>query len=327
MRICASPCRLLLTITVISLTVLALVHLVILTVVILTKNEERHISRAMASVASIANRVVVVDSGSTDRTVELARERGAEVLVNPFITQAQQFNWSLEQLLPDTDWVFRLDADEIVSDKLAAEMKECLGGLTSDITGVYISRNMIFLGKKVRWGGVLPVRVLRLFRYGQGRCENRWMDEHILVEGKTVGFKGDIIDANLNSLSSWIEKHNAYASREVVDLLNLEYSFAEHDTVASLRSGKEAGVKRWIKENIYVRLPGGVRALIYFLYRYVFRLGFLDGREGTAFHVLQGFWYRYIVDLKLREVKRYMRRKNVDIAIAIRDVLGIDVRH
>lgn len=297
-----------------------------LTVVILTKNEERHIVRAMASVAAIADRVVVIDSGSTDRTVQLAREGGAQVLEKPWINYATQFNWALDQLPADTDWVFRLDADEVVTDDLAAEIKTKLPGLASSAAGVYISRRMTFLGRPIRWGGVFPVRVLRIFRHGQGRCENRWMDEHVLVECSTADFKGEILDDNLNCLSWWIEKHNAYASREAVDLLNLEYGFMPHETVADLRGGQQAGVKRWIKEKVYARLPGGGRALVYFLYRYVVRLGLLDGKEGAAFHVLQGFWYRYLVDMKLHEVKRHMRRNNVDVVTAVKDVLGIDLK-
>lgn len=127
-------------------------------------------------------------------------------------------------------------------------------------------------------------------------------------------------------LTWWTEKHNAYASREVVDLLNLEYGFMAHETVANLRSGQQAGLKRWIKENVYARLPGGGRAFLYFLYRYVVRLGFLDGREGTAFHFLQGFWYRYLVDIKLHEVKTYMRSNGVDAPAAICAVLAIDLQ-
>lgn len=297
-----------------------------ITVVILTKNEGSHIARAMASVASIADHVVVVDSGSTDRTVEIAREAGATVLYKPWVNHATQFNWALDQLPADTGWVFRLDADEVVTDDLAAEIKAKLASLPPSIAGVYISRRMTFLGRPIQWGGLFPVRVLRLFRHGRGRCENRWMDEHILVEGETAGFEGEIVDDNLNSLTWWTEKHNAYASREVVDLLNLEYHFMAHETVADLRGGQQAGVKRWIKEKVYARLPGGVRAFLYFLYRYVFRLGFLDGKEGTAFHVLQGFWYRYLVDMKLHEVKAYMRRTDADVVAAIRDVLGINVQ-
>lgn len=296
-----------------------------LTVVILTKNEQRHISRALVSVAAIADRVVVIDSGSTDRTAEIARDAGAEVLTRPWVNYATQFNWALGQLPDDTDWVLRLDADEIVTNGLAAEIQQRLQGLPGSTSGVFVSRRMTFLGRPIRWGGLFPVRVLRLFRHGKGRCENRWMDEHILIEGETASFNGEIVDDNLNSLSWWTDKHNAYASREVVDLLNLQYGFMAHETVADLRGGQQAGAKRWIKEKVYTHLPGGVRAFIYFLYRYMVRLGFLDGIEGTAFHVLQGFWYRYLVDMKLHEVKSYMRRNKVDVVVAIRDVLGIDV--
>jgi len=132
-----------------------------------------------------------------------------------------------------------------------------------------------------------------------------------------------MIDDNLNSLTWWTEKHNKYASREAVDLLNLEYGFMPHDSVASLRNGKQTGVKRWLKEEVYARLPGGFRAFTYFFYRYVIRMGFLDGQAGTAFHFLQGFWYRYLVDAKVFEVKRYMRDTNANIVVAIDKVLGV----
>lgn len=297
-----------------------------LTVVILTKNEERHIARALASVSGIADRCVVVDSISDDRTVELGKARGAKILVHPFSTQAQQFNWALEQLPDDTEWVLRLDADEIVTDALTQQIKDTLTTLGPDTKGIYVSRRVHFLGRPIRWGGLFPIRVLRIFRHGAGRCEDRWMDEHILVDGATTDLSGEIIDDNLNSLSWWTEKHNAYASREVVDLLNLEYGFMAHETIADIRSGQQVGVKRWLKEKVYARLPGGTRAFIYFAYRYLFRVGFLDGKEGTAFHILQGFWYRYLVDMKLHEVKTFMRHNDADVVEAIRSVLGIDVR-
>lgn len=296
-----------------------------LTVVILTKNEELHIARALASVESIAERRVVVDSGSTDRTVDIARESGADVLFNPWTNYATQFNWALDRLPEDTKWVLRLDADEIVTEVLALEIGERLGALSSDAVGVFVSRRMRFLGRPIRWGGLFPVRVMRLFRHGRGRCEKRWMDEHIIVDGSVAEFDGEIIDDNLNSLSWWTDKHNAYASREVVDLLNLEFSFSEHETVADLRGGRQVGIKRWLKERIYAHMPGGSRAFVYFFYRFILRLGFLDGKEGTAFHVLQGFWYRYLVDMKLHEVRQYMRRNHVDVVTAIRDVLGIQI--
>jgi glycosyltransferase involved in cell wall biosynthesis len=296
-----------------------------ITAVVLTQDEEIHLQRAIDSLAALGTDILIVDSGSKDRTVQIARMNGARVLSNPWINYATQFNWALEQLPEDTEWILRLDADEVVTESLSAEIEENLASLPASIDGVYISRRMTFLGRPIRWGGIFPVRVLRLFRHGKGRCENRWMDEHILVESGTVDFHGEIIDNNLNSLTWWTVKHNAYASREVVDLLNLEYGFMAHETVADLRGRKQAGVKRWLKEQVYARLPRGARAMAYFAYRYIFRLGFLDGKEGTAFHVLQGFWYRYLVDMKLHEVKTYMRTKNVDVVIAIRDVLNISV--
>ena len=296
-----------------------------LTVVILTFNEERHISRAIDSICEVAQHVVVVDSGSSDQTVSIAKSLGADVITNNWVNHATQFNWALGQLPDHTEWVLRLDADEITTPELANEIAVFLEQVQEGINGAIVSRRMTFLGRKIRHGGVFPIRILRLFRHGKGRCEDRWMDEHIIVEGATAELKGEIIDDNLNSLSWWTEKHNGYASREVVDILNLEYDFMPVESVADIRSGQHAGMKRWIKENIYSRLPGGFRAFAYFFYRYFLRLGFLDGKEGLAFHFLQGFWYRFLVDAKLFEVRKYMREEKVDAVKAIKKVLSIEV--
>ena len=295
-----------------------------LTVIILTQNEARHLERCLTSVKDFASHVLVVDSGSTDDTVEIAERLGAKVIHNPWLNYATQFNFALDQLPEDADWVFRLDADEVVTPQLSAEITKKIGGIGPEVSGVLLSRRMSFLNKRIRWGGIFPIRIVRIFRAGRGRCEARWMDEHIIVDGETVEFAGEIYDDNMNSLTWWTDKHNAYASREAVDLLNLEYGFRPHETVTNLRSGRQARIKRWLKEAVYSHLPGGLRAFVYFLYRYVLRLGFLDGREGAAFHVLQGFWYRYLVDAKLHEVRLYMRRNNVDVVTAVRHVLGID---
>lgn len=295
-----------------------------LTVVILTRDEERHIARCMGSVAAIASRVVVVDSGSTDRTLEIAKSLGAEVMFHAWRNYATQLNWALEQLPKDTNWVMRLDADEVVSPELAAQIADTLPNLGPEIEGVTMGRRMAFMGRPIRHGGVFPVQVLRIFRHGKGRCEDRWMDEHIKVSGPVVDLPGEMLDDNLNSLTWWTEKHNGYASREVVDLLNLEYGFMAQDTVAGLGKG-QAGAKRWLKEVVYSRLPGGLRAFVYFFYRYLLRGGFLDGREGLAFHVLQGFWYRFLVDAKLAEVRSILRETNISPEAALLRATGIDV--
>lgn len=292
-----------------------------LTVVILTKNEQLHISRAIASVRAIAARIIVVDSGSTDDTIALARAAGAEVFENPWINYATQFNWALRRIASDAGWVLRLDADEIVTPELSAQIAAGL----PDVAGIYVGRHMHFMGQPVRWGGLFPIRVLRLFRADAGHCEDRWMDEHIIVDGPTSALSGAIIDDNRNNLDWWIAKHNSYASREVVDILNQTHRFLPRETIGGLRDGQQAAVKRWIKENIYARLPTGARAGLYFFYRYVLRLGFLDGAQGRAFHVLQGFWYRYLVDAKLAEVRRHMARTGDSPVAAIAAVLGVDV--
>ena len=198
-------------------------HIALLTVIILTCNEERHIERAIASVQGVAQRCYVVDSGSTDRTVELASASGAVVLHNPWVNHAVQFNWALQQLPEDTKWVLRLDADEFVIEELASEIREELGRVAEDVAGIVVSRRMCFLGRPIHWGGVFPIRVVRLLRSGRGEVEDRWMDEHIVVDGPTVRFRGEIIDDNSNPLTWWVAKHNSYSSREAVELLNLEY--------------------------------------------------------------------------------------------------------
>lgn len=296
-----------------------------LVAVILTLNEQRHLQRCIASLQGVVNEIVVADCYSGDSTLDICRAAGVRVIQRQWTNHATQFNWALSQLGADTDWVLRIDADEYLTPELAAEICHHLCQMSEEIDGIYCSRRMTFQGKLIQHGGVFPIRVLRLFRYGRGKCENRWMDEHIKVEGATADFSGEIIDDNLNSLTWWTEKHNRYASREVVDLLNLEYRFMPHDTVAAITGSGPTGFKRWAKEQVYTRLPKGFRALAYFFYRYVIRLGFLDGQAGTAFHFLQGLWYRYLVDAKLTEVKRYMRANRVDVKVAIRQVLGVDL--
>jgi glycosyltransferase involved in cell wall biosynthesis len=295
------------------------------TAVILTFNEAQHLARCIESLQGLADQVVVADCFSTDATLDIARAHSARVIQREWVNHATQFNWALTQLNANTDWVLRIDADEYLTAELVAQFKACLPSIGTEVDGIYCGRRMTFQGRLIRHGGVFPIRVLRLFRYGKGECENRWMDEHIKVAGPTLDVQGEIIDDNLNPLTWWTDKHNKYASREAVDLLNLKYHFMPHDSVASLRGSKQAGVKRWVKEVVYARLPGGFRAFAYFFYRYVIRLGFLDGQAGTAFHFLQGFWYRYLVDAKVAEVARYMRDHGVDIKVAMDRVFGVKV--
>jgi glycosyltransferase involved in cell wall biosynthesis len=301
-----------------------------LTAIILTFNEEIHLARCLESVGKLTSQIVVLDCLSTDKTLEIAGRYGATILQRPWDgSHSTQVNWALDQLatLPmKTDWVMRIDADEILTPALVLQIKNALSNAPKEVNGISCIRKMKFQGKLIRFGGVGSNRVMRLFRYGFGQSEARWMDEHIKVQGNTLALDGIMIDDNLRSFSWWIEKHNGYSSREAVDLLNLEYQFAQQNSVAALSlSNSSIGLKRWIKENIYAKLPGGARSLSYFLWRYILMLGFLDGARGTQFHFFQALWYRYMVDCKVAEVKRYIQEHQVSPAVAVKKVLGIEL--
>jgi glycosyltransferase involved in cell wall biosynthesis len=293
--------------------------------IVLSFNEEKHIRRCLESIQKVTMHFIVVDCYSTDRTCYIATSLGARVLKHPFVNYATQFNWAIGQVESDTDWILRIDADEYITPELSAEINRRLPELPTDVDGVFFHRSFVFMGREIRHGGSSRISALRLWRLNRGKCENRWMDEHIKVGGRTVSFAGQIIDHNLNSLTWWTAKHNNYSSREAVDLLNLKYGFMPTDTIASLSSTSRVAIKRWFKENLYAKLPGGLRALGYFFYRYFLALGFLDGKAGLVFHFLQGFWYRFLVDAKVYEVKRYMEHNRCDILQAIEQVLGIKV--
>lgn len=275
-------------------------------VVILTYNEAHHIARAITSVAPLAHEVFVVDSGSTDETRQIAESLGARVVVHPFTNQAEQFNWGLANLPLTADWILRLDADEVIEADLAAALGRDLPALPADVTGVILNRKHIFMGRWIRHGGRYPLPMLRLFRRGAGRSEDRWMDEHlVLTHGRAIVVQGGFADHNLGDLAYFIAKHNAYATREAVEVLNQKLGlFARDDTQHGLGASSSVARKRGFKEQVYNRLPFGAASIGYFLYRYIIQLGFLDGREGAIYHGLQGLWYRFLVEAKVLEYRR-----------------------
>ena len=293
-----------------------------ITAIVLTLNEGEHVERCLHSVLPFVQRIVVVDSNSTDGTRGLAREMGAEVLLNPWTNYATQFNWALDNAHIATPFVFRLDADEIVTPELAKILRTFPEAAAPGVAGWTVNRQIHFLGRSMRHGAIYPLRMLRIFRFGKGRCEQRWMDEHIVVDGEVEHLEADIIDENLKSLSWWTDKHNGYATREIIDILLNQKNGERDDSVVMNR---QASAKRWMKESVYGRLPLGVRPAMYFLYRYLFRLGILDGWQGFVFHVLQGFWYRFLVDAKLMETRHLMRKQGLSPAEAIDRLYGIKI--
>jgi glycosyltransferase involved in cell wall biosynthesis len=257
----------------------------------------------LASLQELNAEVFVVDSYSTDRTVAIAQQAGCKVFEHPFENQAQQLNWALQNLPITTPWVMRLDADERLTPELVEELKRVLPQTPEDITGYQIKRRVFFMGRWIRHGGYYPTWLLRIWRTGLGSCEQRNMDEHIvLARGKIANFQHDIIDENQKGLSFWTDKHNRYAEREVKDLLSTILD--ENDDLLRANQLSQASRRRWIKSNLYARSPLFFRAFLYFLMRYTIGLGFLDGLEGLIFHFLQGFWYRFLVDAKIYELQK-----------------------
>jgi len=282
-----------------------------LTAIVLTYNEEMHIDRCLGSLRESVQRIVVVDSNSSDATVELARRAGADIYQRSFRNHADQFNWALDHCGIASDWVLRIDADEYVDAELMREMGKRLPQMDRDVAGVVVNRLIKFFGRPIRYGGVSPHSVLRVWRSGKGRVENRWMDEHVILSGgRIASFSGFLVDENLKDMSFWVDKHNQYATREMVDFLNSQHHFFVEGDLSG--TAGEARLKRRAKTSLYNRAPLLHRAFLFFLYRYVFRLGFLDGTAGFLFHFMQGFWYRLLIDMKIVEARTYIQRNGVE---------------
>lgn len=295
-----------------------------LTVIILTLNENMHIERCIKSILSFTDNVLVIDSLSNDDTVAICEKMGVDIFSNPWPgNHAKQFQWALEHCKIETEWVMKLDADEVVMPELASEIKSKLSCIPSDINGIFIKRRVHFFGKWIRHGGYYPTWLMRIWRFKFGIMEQRWMDEHIkLFSGGTIGFENDIIDDNKNNLTWWTQKHNDYATREAADILNTVFQFKKYDEVIPKINGTQEQRKRWLKIK-YSSLPLFLRPFLYFIYRYFLRFGFLDGKKGLIWHFLQGFWYRFLVDAKIFEIYASAGKDKVSIRKFLKDQYGI----
>jgi glycosyltransferase involved in cell wall biosynthesis len=296
-----------------------------LVAIILTYNEEAHIARCIKNLINVVEKIYIVDSYSSDSTVDIAKSFGAKILQHPWSDHANQFNWALENIDKDTTWVLRIDADEYLSDGLKNEIFNKLALVPNNITGISIKRKIIFQGILIKFGGIGSVNIVRIIRYGFGRYENRLMDEHLIVNGQIKKFGGAIIDENIKPLSWWIEKHNSYSNKEAIESLNSEYKFFETNCFDAKNLAFHASAKRFIKNYFYNSLPLRQRALLYFYFRFFIQLGFIDSIRGSSFHFLQAYWYRLMVDLKISEIKAYKNKYKVDIIEAIEKVTGLKI--
>jgi glycosyltransferase involved in cell wall biosynthesis len=268
---------------------------------VLTHNEEANLPGCLRSLGGLPCQIFVVDSGSQDATLEIARGHGAVVCHHEFQDYAAQRNWALDHLPIATPWLLNLDADERLTRELREEVRGIVSGPPGDVVGYLLRRRTVFMGRWIRFGGHYPVYHMRLFRHGRARCEARRYDQHFIAYGPTAVLQHDFVDVVASSLSTWTSRHTRWAEMEASELLRGAPAGGQ---VKPGVTGTPIERRRWWR-GIYSRGPLFARALAYWTYRYFFRLGFLDGREGLIFHFLQGFWFRFLVDAMIFEANEH----------------------
>jgi glycosyltransferase involved in cell wall biosynthesis len=274
--------------------------------VILTFNSELTIGKTLECARRVSDDIHVVDSYSTDNTLQIAESYGARIVQHPFVHYGDQRNWSIDNLAFKYDWQLHLDADEFLSAELIAEIEKLKTASSDAIDGYYIPRLTRFMGRDLRHGGHYPIWHMRLFRSGAGHCESRKYDQHFILTGKGERIHAPMIDDNRMSLEEWIDRHNRWSEAEVQEIL---HPTTEGVLQGKLRGGSPMQTKRALR-GLFLRVPLFARSFLYFVYRYFFLLGFLDGKPGLIYNVLQTFWYRFLIDAKLYEQSLRDGREN-----------------
>jgi glycosyltransferase involved in cell wall biosynthesis len=264
--------------------------------VVLTKNEDKHIERLIKNIIDFFSEIIVIDSYSTDKTIEILESYNIKYVQNKFLNFSDQRNFAINNNLVSNNWIFFIDADELIDEELKLELRKIF---SSEITqsGFYINRKFIFMNKWIRYGGYYPTYLLRLFDKNKATSMGI-VNEHIKVNGTTGLIKGHLIDKNLNNFSYWINKHNLYS-----DLESIEYFRNETKLKFSDAKNSQPGLKLFLKHNLFNKIPLFFRVFIYFIYRYFIKLGFLDGYVGLIYHISQGFIFWFFVDIKIYELK------------------------
>lgn len=277
-----------------------------ITVIIPTRNEIIHIERAIKNALRLTPYVYIIDSSSTDGTIEKAESLGVKVFQYEWIASSnfsKKMNWALENLPIETTWIIRLDADEYFLDETIDKLSNELEKLKPQINGVTLNRRIHFLGRWMRHGGQYPRRMIRVTRHKNANYEARWLDEHVIIKGGLIAnLSLDFVDESMISISKWINKHNNYSTTEAIEMIHQEIC-TFHREEKNYNFDKFVRKRKKEKSN-YSKLPPYWRAFIYFFYRYLIKLGFLDGYQGFLWNFLQGWWYRTIVDVKIYEIKK-----------------------
>lgn len=266
------------------------------TVILLSFNSEDTLGATLSRACEVSDEIFVIDSFSSDGTIALAESYSAKVVLHAFENYGAQRNWGIDNLPITGKWQLHLDADEVMDAELVAAIQALPD--EPEHVGYFVPRYVKFLGRVLRHGGMSPTWHLRLFRTGVGRCEDRKYDQHYLLigPGTTGKLPGVMIDDIAMSLSEWTARHNRWADGEVAEI------DAKHEAgrLVADSKGNPAQRKRALREK-YNKLPLFVRPFALFGYRFIFKLGFLDGTEGFIFWVLQTFWFRFLIDAKIWE--------------------------
>jgi len=277
--------------------------------VVLTLNEEMNLPICLDSLKGWCKQIFVVDSGSTDRTVAIAREAGAQVVVHAFETHAKQWNWALQTVPIACEWVLALDADQRVTPKLKDEMLHALSDAPDEVAGFYLPRKQFFRGRWIRWGGYWPKYLLKLFRRGAAHSdEKELVDFRFYVRGEIPLLTQALIEHNEKEreILFWLEKHLRFVELHAQEEYGRRHKRVGWSVRPAPRGTPDQKVL-WRKE-IWYRLPPVVRPFFFFLYRYIFQLGMLDGAQGALYHFLHGFWYELMIAIRLKELERNGKR-------------------
>ena len=295
-----------------------------LTIIIPTRNEEIHIERVVKRALSVTDQVFVVDSDSTDRTKEIALQEGVKVYNYVWTSESnfsRKLNWAMLNLPIVTDWVMRLDADEIIEGDWKKDLEK-LSSIPQKVTGVKIYQWSFFLDNRIRHGDTIPRPLTRIIRKGI-LYEDRWLDEHPNLEGgDTIQLDLFIADRPATTFDYWIEKHNKYSIKEAIMEIDNEIGLSVSEKQPKGSFDQQAQrIKR--QKKLYGKMPHYWRCFFYFIYRYVIKLEFLDGKVGFLECFYHAFWYRFVIDTKIDEIYRICGKDRVKILEYIENTYGI----
>jgi glycosyltransferase involved in cell wall biosynthesis len=275
--------------------------IVLLSVLILTKNEENNLEACLETLRWCRD-IHVVDSCSTDLTVDIAKRHGVTVHQHAFEGHTRQREWALRHLPFKNEWLMALDADHRVTPDLQNELVRRFQSPPTEVNGFYVKRRQIFRGRWLQHGGYYPKFMLKVFRHRVARLDHDEFDYRFYVEGSVSTLDNDILEENRNeeSISFFVTKHNRFATEQAEEELKRRNARVEYLVPPSLFGTRDQRTL-WLKKRWYA-LPLYWRPFLLFTYRYVLRLGFLDGKEGLIFHFLQSLWFRILVDIRIEEL-------------------------